>query len=470
MPNQFKVISPVDGSVVVERPEATPAQIARSLDAAQTAVHHWRRTAIAERVAVVSKAMDWMHGHRDEIARTITMTMGRPAKWAGGEVDGMVGRAQCMMALAEPALADIQPDPQPGFRRFIRREPLGVVLVLSPWNYPYLTAVNAVVPALLAGNSVILKHSDQTPLAAEHFRDAFRAAGIPEGVFQILHMNHEATHQVLGDDCIDHVCFTGSVAGGIAVNKALSSRSGRHRFINAGLELGGNDPAYVRPDADIVHAASNIVEGALFNSGQSCCGIERIYVHESVYDAFVSAAVSAVNEWKLGDPRDVDTTLGPVVRQRNADAIRAHLTEALEAGARPLIDSAAWKSDRADTPYLAPQLLVDVDHSMALMSDETFGPCAGIMRVASDEDAIRCMNDSAYGLTASVWTTDDEAAESIGTRLETGTVFMNRCDYLDPALAWTGVKHSGRGVTLSAIGFEHLTRPKSFHLRTTVKT
>jgi len=470
MPVNFQVVSPVDGSVFTERPEATPAQIARALDVAQSAVRGWAAASIDDRIQVVSRAMEWMVSHRDEIARSITMCMGRPIRWTGGEVDGMVDRAKYMMNIAGSSLADIDPGPRRGFRRFVRREPLGVVLVLSPWNYPYLTAVNAVVPALLAGNSVLLKHSDQTPLAAEHFRDAFREAGLPAGVFQILHMSHEATHQVLGDDCIDHVCFTGSVAGGIAVNQALAARTGRKRFINSGLELGGNDPAYVRADADIDHAATNIVEGVVFNSGQSCCGIERIYVHDSVYDRFIDAAIAAVNTWKLGDPRDETTTLGPVVRQRNADAIRRHVTEAIEAGARPLIDTAEWLRDRADSPYVAPQLLANVDHSMAIMRDETFGPCAGIVRVQSDEEAVASMNDSAFGLTASVWTADEAAAIAIGTQLETGTVFQNRCDYLDPSLAWTGVKHSGRGATLSSIGFEHLTRPKSFHLRTEVNS
>ena len=468
MPQQFHVVSPVDASIVAHRTEATPGQIARALDAAQRAQGGWRATPLPDRRVVIQEAMNHMAGSRDEIAETLTMCMGRPKRWAGLEVDGMIGRAEHMMAIAPECLADIHPTPTGGFTRFIRREPMGVVMVLSPWNYPYLTAVNAVVPALLAGNAVILKHSDQTPLAAEHFAEAFAAAGLPKGVFQMLHMNHEATRQVLGDDCIDHVCFTGSVAGGVEVNRAIASRTGRKRFISAGLELGGNDPAYVRPDADIEFAAENIVEGVLFNSGQSCCGIERIYVHEDIATGFIDAAVAAAKAWTLGDPRDGATMLGPVVRQRNADAIRGQITRALESGARPLLDAAAWAKDRADTTYIAPQLLTNVDHSMAVMADETFGPCAGIMVVRNDQEAVRLMNDSTFGLTASIWSANEVEVTTLAEQVEAGTVFMNRCDYLDPALAWTGVKHSGRGVTLSSVGFEHLTRAKSFHFRTRV--
>ena len=468
MKKRFDVISPVDGSTVVTVDEASPGQIARTLDDAQVASRRWRESLISDRVALVTAFTEALESMKEEIAESLTMCMGRPSRFAGGEVDGTIDRARYMASIAEESLAELQLPTLRGFKRSIRREPLGTVLVLSPWNYPYLTAVNAVVPALLSGNTVVLKHSDQTPMAAEHFKRAFEAAGLDRGVFQVLHMNHEATAQVLVDDCIDHVAFTGSVEGGAAVTSALSRRTGRKRFIGAGLELGGNDPAYVRADAKLDHAAVNVVEGALFNSGQSCCGIERVYVHESVADEFIAAAVHEAQQYVLGDPRDQATTLGPLVRQRNADAVRAQLTAALESGAHPEIDTAAFSADRADTPYMAPQILTQVNHQMALMSEETFGPCVGIMRVRSDEEAIANMNDSAFGLTASIWTRDVDAAEHIGGQLETGTVFMNRCDYLDPALAWTGVKNSGRGATLSSVGFEHLTRPKSFHLRTEV--
>jgi acyl-CoA reductase-like NAD-dependent aldehyde dehydrogenase len=337
------------------------------------------------------------------------------------------------------------------------------VFVIAPWNYPYLTAVNSVVPALVAGNAVILKHSAQTPLCAERFAEAFAVAGLPDGVFQHLHLSHDSALAMIGGGGVDFVAFTGSVPAGHAVQRAAAER-----FIGAGLELGGKDPAYVRADADLDHAVENLVDGAFFNSGQSCCGIERIYVHADVHDRFVEGFTALTGTYKLGNPLDEDTTLGPMVRTAAADFVRGQINEAVFAGARALIDPKGFPADDPGSPYLAPQVLVDVDHSMRVMTEESFGPVVGIIKVASDDEAVRLMNDSDFGLTASIWTNDADAAVAIGDRIETGTWFMNRCDYLDPALAWTGVKDSGRGCTLSQLGFEQLTRPKSFHLRTVV--
>jgi len=368
-----------------------------------------------------------------------------------------------MLAIAGDALADLVPTAKPGFRRFVRREPLGVVLVLAPWNYPFLTAVNAIVPALVAGNTVILKHSEQTPLAAERLAEACEAAGLPRGVFQFVHCDHAAVARMIASPEIDFVAFTGSVEGGHAVQRAAAGR-----FIATGLELGGKDPAYVRADAPFEHTVENVVDGAFFNAGQSCCGIERVYVQRALFDRFVEAFVAKVKEYRLGDPLDPATTLGPMARARGADFVRDQTAEAVAMGARALIDPRAFPADRPGSPYLAPQVLVDVTHGMRVMSEESFGPVVGIMPVADDAEAVTRMNDSRYGLTASIWTGDPEAALALGDELETGTVFMNRCDYLDPALAWTGVKDSGRGVTLSRIGYEALTRPRSYHLRVEV--
>jgi acyl-CoA reductase-like NAD-dependent aldehyde dehydrogenase len=289
------------------------------------------------------------------------------------------------------------------------------------------------------------------------------AAGLPEVVFQILHLSHEDTERVIGDARVDFVAFTGSVTGGHAVQRAAAGR-----FIGTGLELGGCDPVYVRHDADVAHAIENVVDGAYFNSGQSCCGLQRIYVHDAVYGAFVEGYVELTRKYVLGNPFDPETTLGPVIRSAAADAIRKQIASSVSAGATPIIEESEFPASRVGTPYLAPQVLLDVDHSMSVMREEIFGPVAGIMRVDNDEQAVALMNDTAFGLTAAIWTSDEEAAISIGNRIETGTWFMNRCDYLDPALAWVGVKDSGRGCTLSVVGYEHLTRPKSFHLR--VKT
>jgi acyl-CoA reductase-like NAD-dependent aldehyde dehydrogenase len=351
------------------------------------------------------------------------------------------------------------PAPIDGFTRFVRREPLGVVLTLAPWNYPYLCAVNAIIPAMAAGNTVVLKHSAQTPLCAERLQQAADAAGLPAGVFQTLHCSHDSVASMVADPRVDYVAFTGSVDGGVAV-----SRAGAGRFIAMGMELGGKDPAYVRADAKLDHAAPNLVEGAFFNSGQSCCGIERIYVHEAVFDNFVERYVAGVSAYTLGDPLLASSDLGPMVRASAADHVRGQTAQALAAGAKALISKSNFAS-ADEAAYLAPQVLVDVDHSMAIMREESFGPVIGIMKVSGDAEALRLMNDSRYGLTASVWTQDQNAGMALASELETGTVFMNRCDYLDPHLAWVGVKDSGRGCTLSSIGYENLTRPKSFHLR-----
>ena len=462
MPGIQKTFSPVDGSVYVERPIATDAQVQQTMENARQAQARWKRVALEQRIGIVHRFIDAFVARKEAIAEEITWQMGRPIAQSPGEVRGFEERARYMVSIAAISLADIDPGPKQGFRRFIRREPLGVVLVLAPWNYPYLTSVNAVVPALLAGNAVVLKHSNQTPLCAERFAECFQEADLPDGVFQFLHCSHDQSAEMIGSPLIDFVCFTGSVEGGHAVQKAASAR-----FIGAGLELGGKDPAYVRADADMAHAIENLVDGAFFNSGQSCCGIERIYAHERIYDEFVDGFVKLTRQYRLGNPVDAATNLGPMVRVRAAEYARRQVSEAIAGGAKSLVDAKAFPADREGTPYMAPQVLVEVDHTMRLMSEESFAPVIGIMKVKGDDEAIALMNDSRYGLTAAIWTSDMDAALSIGERVETGTWFMNRCDYLDPALAWTGVKDSGRGCTLSHIGYEQLTRPKSYHLRIT---
>jgi acyl-CoA reductase-like NAD-dependent aldehyde dehydrogenase len=463
MANALKCVTPVDGSVYVDRKLATQAEIEAALGRARKAAAEWRHVPIRERQAMLTRAVDAFVASKAKIAEEISWQMGRPVAQSPGEVRGFEERARTMIELAPEALKDIEVGEKAGFHRFIRRDPLGVVFVVAPWNYPYLTAVNSVLPALMAGNAVVLKHSAQTPLCAERFAEAFRKGRLPEGVFQFLHLSHEDTAKIIRDARIDFVAFTGSVAGGHAVQEAAAGR-----FIGTGLELGGKDPAYVRPDANMNHAIENLVDGAFFNSGQSCCGIERIYAHEAIYDRFLEGFVALTRKYRLGNPIAADTTLGPMVRASAAEFVRKQIADAVNAGAKALIDPKSFKADKPGTPYLAPQVLVNVDHSMSVMTEESFGPVIGIMKVRSDEEAVALMNDSPYGLTAAIWTTDEEAAIRIGDAVETGTWFMNRCDYLDPALAWTGVKDSGRGCTLSRVGYEQLTRPKSFHLRIAV--
>jgi acyl-CoA reductase-like NAD-dependent aldehyde dehydrogenase len=455
-----KTISPVDGRVYVERELATHAQINEILRTARHAQVAWRNVSLAERVQVLTRFCDEFEKRRDTIAQEITWQMGRPARYAPNEVRGMLERARHMIAIAPAALADIDAGPKEGFKRFVRREPLGVVFTVAAWNYPYLIAVNSVVPALMAGNAVILKHSAQTPLCAERFAECLQAAGLPDGVFQVVHASHEDTDRIIRDPRVDFVAFTGSVAGGHAVQRAASSR-----FIGVGLELGGCDPVYVRHDANLAHAIENIVDGAYFNSGQSCCGLQRVYVHASVYSKFTEGFVELARKYELGDPTQQPTTLGPLVRTAAAEGVRTQIQASVASGAKAAIAEADFGKSRSGTPYLAPQVLLDVNHTMPVMREEIFGPVAGIMKVGSDDEAVDLMNDSDFGLTAAVWTEDADVGLALGQRVNTGTFFMNRCDYLDPALAWVGVKDSGRGCTLSVVGYEHLTRPKSFHLR-----
>ncbi|MEL6865745.1 MAG: aldehyde dehydrogenase family protein [Bacteroidota bacterium] len=461
MSNTFQCISPVDGQVYIERPWATDKAIHRAIEQAAKAQKAWRLIDLDTRIAICNKALDYFLQHTEAIAKELSWQMGRPIRYTPFEITkGFEERARYMTSLAPQQLSDRPVEEQVGFQRFIRREPLGTVLVLAPWNYPYLTSVNVIWPALLAGNAVILKHALQTPLCAERYAAAFEAAGLPPGLFQYLHASHEQVAKMIGAEGIDYVAFTGSVSGGKAIQKAVGER-----FIATGLELGGKDPAYVRADANLDQAVENLVDGAFFNSGQSCCGIERIYVGASLYPAFVEAFVDLTKSYQLGNPLDEAMTLGPMVRSSSAVFVENQIQEARSKGARALIDPLGFPAHREGSPYKAPQVMVDVNHQMSLMQEESFGPVVGIMSVKNDEEAIRWMNDSRYGLTASVWSKDLERAIEIGQQLETGTFFMNRCDYLDPALAWTGVKDSGRGCTLSAMGFDALTRPKSFHLK-----
>jgi acyl-CoA reductase-like NAD-dependent aldehyde dehydrogenase len=456
-----KTITPVDGSVYVERDLAANPAIERALFMAEKAQKAWKQVPVAERAAICRGMAEWCVSHARELATELSWQMGRPIAQTPGELQrGFRERAIYMCGIAAQTLSDISIPQKEGFQRFIRREPLGVVFVVAPWNYPWLTSVNAVVPALLAGNSVILKMAAQTPLVAERYAEAFKAAGLPQGVFQFLHLDHAQVANVIADRRIAFVAFTGSVPGGQAVQRAAAAR-----FIGTGLELGGKDPAYVRADADLPFAVENLVDGAYFNSGQSCCGIERIYVDHKIQKKFVEAFVELARRYRLGNPLEKETNLGPLVRTQAADAVRAQIRQAVKKGAKALLQL----KDTPRSPYLPPEVLINVDHGMDVMVEESFGPVVGIQPVKDDEEAVKLMNDSRYGLTASIWTQDADAALRIGERVETGTWFMNRCDYLDPALAWTGVKDSGRGCTLSKLGLETFTRPKSFHLRLAVK-
>lgn len=452
-------ISPIDGSELARRPMASEAEIEATLRLSRAAQPGWAAAPLAARKAVIAAFVAALEAANPEIVPELAWQMGRPVRY-GGELRSLKERVAALLDLAEVALADDVPAPIPGYERRIKRMPAGVVLIIAPWNYPYLTAINTLVPALLAGNAVVLKHSAQTLLVGERIAAALATAGLPPGVFANVFLSHETTAKVIAARAVDHVTFTGSVAGGRAIERAAAGR-----FIGLGLELGGKDPAYVRPDAPLADTVAALVDGAVFNSGQCCCGIERIYVHAAVYEEFIARYAALAGGYVLGNPLDPATTLGPMAAVRFAETVRAHVAEAVSRGARVLVDPESFPADRPGSPYVMAQALTGVDHSMRLMREETFGPVAGIMKVGSDEEAIALMNDSDYGLTASIWTTDMEAAGALGDRIATGTVFMNRCDYVDPYLAWTGVKDTGRGASLSRLGFESVTRPRSYHFK-----
>ncbi len=456
--NAIRLISPVDGSVYAERMplsrEAAEAAAAR----AKAAQKGWGARPLAERIALVKAGVAALMGKKDVLVEELAWQMGRPTRF-GGEFGGVNDRTNYMAEIAEATLAPHMVEDSDRFRRFIAREALGVVFIVAPWNYPYLTTINTLAPALIAGNTVVLKHASQTMLVGERLAEAFHSVGVPADVFQNVVLDHATTEHLIGSRAFNFVNFTGSVAGGQAMERAAAGT-----FTPLGLELGGKDPGYVRADADLEAAVETLMDGAMYNAGQCCCGIERIYVHASLYDAFVEKAVVWVKGLHLGNPFDAGSTLGPMANKRFAAVVRGQIADAVAAGARALIDPALFPADDGGA-YLAPQILVDVDHSMRVMMEESFGPVVGIMKVSGDAEALALMNDSPYGLTASVWTQDYETAQALGLQIETGTVFMNRADYLDPALCWTGCKDTGRGGSLSYLGFHSVTRPKSYHLK-----
>lgn len=456
MSKTLTCISPIDGGVYAQREtldlEAARAQLQRSREAQRG----WAERPLDERIELVRRGVAAVGAMNDEIVPELAHMMGRPVRY-GGEFGGFEERAHHMADIAADALADINVGEDAQFKRVIKRVPHGLVFVVAPWNYPYMTAINTVAPALIAGNAVVLKHATQTLLVGERMAAAFHAAGVPADVFANVFLDHATTSALIAERGFDFVNFTGSVAGGREMERAAAGT-----FTGVGTELGGKDPAYVMDDADLDAAVETLVDGAMFNAGQCCCGIERIYVARGLYQDFVDKAVALVKGYKLGNPLDPETTLGPMASVRFAAEVRSQIDEAVAAGATAHVPR--FDSDDGGA-YLTPQILTEVDHSMRLMREESFGPVVGIMPVDSDGEAIALMNDSRYGLTASLWSRDLARAERIGDALETGTVFLNRADYLDPGLCWTGCKDTGRGGGLSVIGYHNLTRPKSYHLK-----
>jgi acyl-CoA reductase-like NAD-dependent aldehyde dehydrogenase len=439
--------------------EPTPeSELASILERMRRAQQAWRDVPVERRVEICRPFLDAFRSMKEKVALEITRQMGKPIQQARREVDTMLDRAETMMRLAPGALADDVLPPKPGFRRFIRHEPLGIVLDIPAWNYPLLIAVNVVVPALLAGNAVLIKHARLTPLCGDAFVEAFRKTDLPPDLIASIHVTHDTVRKLIEARAVDFISFTGSVEGGRQVYQEASKQ-----LLDMGLELGGKDPAFVCEDCDFQFTVENLVDGAFYNCGQSCCAVERIYVMRPLFQRFVDAYVAEVEKYVIGDPEDERTTLGPLAQRKAVEFMEFQVQDAVAKGARVLTGG-----KRLPGPgyYFQPTVLVNVDHSMSVMMEESFGPVIGIMPVDSEEEAIRLMNDSPYGLTASIWTQDPERGQRLGHQVATGTLYVNRCDYLDPELAWVGIKDSGHGCTLSHLGYLYLTRPKSFHIRT----
>lgn len=458
----IQCISPIDGSVYAERPAMSLEAATEAVARARKAQKAWARRPLEDRIQLVLKGVARLNEMSDEVVPELAHMMGRPVRY-GGEYKGFNERSNYVANVAADALAPLVVENSASFERRIEREPHGVVFVIAPWNYPYMTAINTIAPALMAGNTVVIKHATQTLLVGERMVRAFVEAGVPDDVFINLFLDHATTSALIAAGNFNFINFTGSVEGGRSIERAAAGT-----FAGLGLELGGKDPGYVMEDADLDAAVDTLMDGATYNSGQCCCGIERIYVHESLYDAFVEKSVAWVSNYKLGNPLDPETSLGPMANKRFAKVVREQIADAVSKGAKALVDPKLFPADDGGA-YIMPQILVNVDHSMTFMKEETFGPAVGIMKVKSDAEALELMNDSPYGLTASLWTQDPERAARIGRDIETGTVFMNRADYLDPALCWTGVKETGKGGSLSVLGFQNLTRPKSYHLKKVTK-
>jgi acyl-CoA reductase-like NAD-dependent aldehyde dehydrogenase len=442
--------------------EPTPeSELASILERMRRAQQAWRDVPVERRVEICRPFLDAFRSMKEKVALEITRQMGKPIQQARREVDTMLDRAETMMRLAPGALADDVLAPKPGFRRFIRHEPLGIVLDIPAWNYPLLIAVNVVVPALLAGNAVLIKHARLTPLCGDAFVEAFRKTDLPPDLIASIHVTHDTVRKLIEARAVDFISFTGSVEGGRQVYQEASKQ-----LLDMGLELGGKDPAFVCEDCDFQFTVENLVDGAFYNCGQSCCAVERIYVMRPLFQRFVDAYVAEVEKYVIGDPEDERTTLGPLAQRKAVEFMEFQVQDAVAKGARVLTGG-----KRLPGPgyYFQPSVLVNVDHSMSVMMEESFGPVIGIMPVDSEEEAIRLMNDSPYGLTASIWTQDPERGERLGHQVATGTLYVNRCDYLDPELAWVGIKDSGHGCTLSHLGYLYLTRPKSFHIRTQMR-
>jgi acyl-CoA reductase-like NAD-dependent aldehyde dehydrogenase len=457
MTSEFQIVSPVDGSVCATMQYASPEEIARALDNAERAFRTWRKSSFEERAQLVRALAAALASRKDRLAEALAWQIGRPLAQADE-----TPRFKLVTEKHIEAAVVLQDQPFPtegGIQRFVRREGQGVHLSIAPWNYPVGLLPWLVVAPLLGGNTVILKHADQTAPIGQILQEAYDSIGGPAGALQVVPMRHVDAENLIRGGRLKGVNFIGSVRGGLEVHRAAAGT-----FTHVHLELGGKDPAYVCPDADLASAIPKLADGCFSNSGQSCCSVERLYVHGAVYEEFLERFDQEMGKWSLGNPIADNPAVGPVVRQTAAEAIRRHVGEAIAAGARYQAKDQATFLERKENCYVAPAMLTGVTHSMSIMREELFGPIACVQRVDGDREALHWMNDSDFALTASVWTGDIEAGVRLAGELEAGTVFVNRCDHADLYLPWGGRKQSGLGRCNGREGLLEVTEAKSFHI------
>jgi acyl-CoA reductase-like NAD-dependent aldehyde dehydrogenase len=458
----LQVISPYTQKRVCSLPWDSGAKLQQKVKSAQESYQTWRKVPLKQRILLVKRGLSYFRKNSEEIAREITMQMGKPIREARREVATFFERAEYMLSIRPEMLKTSLLPEKVGFHRRIEQTPLGVIFNIAAWNYPLLIPVNVIVPALLSGNTVLLKHSPKTPLCGQRFEEAFGTQTTPGNLVTNLILTNTEASRLIRDPRIGYVAFTGSVPTGRIVYRQAAAR-----LLDVGLELGGKDAAYVASDADLHFSVENLIDGACYNAGQSCCAVERIYVHQKHYFEFLRQAKRLLEQYKMGDPFSEETTLGPLVSRSDLTKLENQVADALKRGAQLLLGGKRCENKTRGNFFL-PTLLADVPNDAMVMQEESFGPIVPVKMVKNDEEALAAMEESRYGLTASIFTKSQARAERFARDLSVGTIYQNRCDYLDPALPWTGAKESGVGSTLSRYGFYHLTRRKSIHFRTKI--
>ncbi len=460
-PLHLKVRSPYSNEVVYETNYMKLSDAHNLLKITHNAQKDWSRVPLETRITSIQKVIDYFYTNFEKIAKNITLQMGKPITQSRNEIKGMIARIKVMMELAPKELSpEIIPTEGSNFMQ-IARQPVGLVFIISPWNYPLLTTVNTLIAAVLAGNTVIIKHSPYTPLCGKMFEDAFETAGLKNIVNDCL-VTLEDCQDLLTDPLISYVNFTGSVASGKFVyEKIVSSRT--TDFIDVGLELGGKDAIYLAEDYDVKQAAESLMDGAMYNAGQSCCSVERIFVHKNLYDDFLQHSCKFLQNYKLEDPLLDSTTMGPLTLPTADDILKSQVEDAVAQGAKLMIGGLPTTDGKGKGRFFEPTLVAEAENDMNMMVDESFGPIIGICSVENDEEALKYINDSKFGLTAGIYTKDKERAMVFGEKCNVGTVFMNRCDALSPYLPWTGRNLSGKGISLSKYGFHAVTKTKGFN-------